>query len=399
MESLHHLYRIGSGPSSSHTMGPENASKRILKEFPEGNHFEVTLFGSLALTGRGHLTDKVVERVLGKDRTTIIFDPLSPVNHPNTMTVKVFHDQELLAMRTFVSVGGGEIIEDGKTEEDNRNVYPFKNFSEIRDYADKEEISLADVVYRFDNPDIKIFLKKVWETMEATIERGLKAEGTLPGGLKVKRKASLIYSCVLNESVSEKDMRMISAYAYAVAEENASGGTVVTAPTCGSAGVVPACLYYLKNIENYPDDLIIDALAVAGIIGDTVKTNASIAGAYAGCQSEIGTACSMAAGAVSFLKGKPIEEIESAAEIVMEHHLGLTCDPVDGLVQIPCIERNAIGALSAMDAVLVASLPIYPEKMSFDSVVETMFETGKDLNDAYRETAKGGLAKSNIRRN
>lgn len=390
MKSLRNLYRIGSGPSSSHTMGPERASKYILNKYPQANNFVVFLFGSLALTGHGHLTDYIMKKTLGVDRTKVVFDINSKVFHPNTFKIQSFIDEKLLSEDVFISLGGGALSIDNLEED----IYPFKNFLEIKEYCLNNKLSLAELVYRFEDKNIKMYLNKVYETMKDSIYRGLNTTGELPGGLKVIRKANSLSNKKNGESAEIKRMRIISSYAYAVSEENASGGIIVTAPTCGSSGVLPAVLFYLKNYKKISKEKIIDALAVASLFGNVIKQNASISGAFAGCQSEIGSACSMASAAVSYLNGASIDEIEYAAEIAMEHHLGLTCDPVKGLVQIPCIERNAVAALRAMDASSLASFLTSSRKISFDTVVQTMFETGLDLSKDYKETSLGGLAKN-----
>ena len=394
MESIRELFKVGSGPSSSHTIGPEKASEIIKKEYPNMS-YKVTLFGSLALTGKGHLTDYIIYKTLGKENTEVLFDINTKTDHPNTMRFDVYDNDKLIASRTFVSIGGGSIIEEGKSLESKKNIYPHTTFNEIKDYVTEKNMTLPEYVYEVEGEDIKDFLFSIYKVMENTLKKGLEIDGVLPGGLKVKRKAKAIFESDIPEYVGKKNI--IIAYAYSVAEANASGETIVTAPTCGSSGVVPACLYYLRQKKelNYTD--VIDALAVAGLIGNVVKENASISGAYAGCQAEIGTACSMAAAMIAYLDGLKLYQIEAAAEIAMEHHLGLTCDPVNGLVQIPCIERNAIAALRAFDAVTLATLPIFPQKLSFDSVVKAMLNTGRDINEDYKETARGGLAKTDIR--
>ena len=396
MESIRELFKVGSGPSSSHTIGPEKASELIKKEYPNKSYV-VTLFGSLALTGKGHLTDYAINKVLGEDNTKVLFDIETKTNHPNTLKFDIYDNEKLIASRTFVSIGGGSIIEEGESIPDSKCIYPHKTLSEIEEYIKEKNISLPEYVYEIEGEDIKDFLFDIYKVMESSLFRGLEKEGIIPGGLKVKRKAKTILESEIDEV--NKDKKLIIAYAYAVAEENASGGKVVTAPTCGSAGVIPSCLYYLRQKRNLSYDKVIDALAVAGLIGNIVKENASISGAYAGCQAEIGTACSMAAAMIAYLDDLKVYKIESAAEIAMEHHLGLTCDPVNGLVQIPCIERNSVAALRAFDAATLAALPIYPQKLSFDSVVKTMLITGKDINEDYKETSKGGLAKTDLRGN
>lgn len=398
MESLHQLYKIGHGPSSSHTMGPEKASKYILATYPTAKEVVVTLYGSLALTGKGHLTDHIILQTLKrKVKTEIKFDYLTETKHPNTMVFEVYDkDRQLLDKVTVYSIGGGSIeIEGIETTAENEVVYPFKSFEEIKQYCIENNMSLADVVYKFDHKDIKEYLLKVRYVMESSILNGLSKSGELPGGLHVVRKAKQLFaSKAKDEQANIEELRTVSSYAFAVSEENASGGLIVTAPTCGASGVLPAVLAYEKLSKDLSDDVLVDALAVAGLIGNVLKTNASISGAFAGCQSEVGSACSMAAAAVAFINGHSIEEIEYAAEIALEHHLGLTCDPINGLVQIPCIERNAVAALRAIDAANLARFLNGTRKISFDTVVKTMLETGKDLHSKYKETSTGGLAKN-----
>lgn len=397
MESLNQLYKIGHGPSSSHTMGPETACKYILQNFPTINNIVVTLFGSLALTGKGHLTDKIIYETLKEKNVEIVFDFEKELTHPNTMSFSLYNDcNELIDTLTFISIGGGSIIfENASLELDHEEIYPFSSFEEIKQYCIKENCSLAELVYRYEHPNITQHLNEVFDVMQHSIQEGLKKEGELPGGLHVLRKANqLLNSHDQFESHDIKELRMVSSYAFAVSEENASGGLIVTAPTCGACGILPAVLFYLKEKNKLSKEKIIDALAVAGIIGNVIKTNASISGAFAGCQSEVGSACSMAAAAVAYLNNQNLEEIEYAAEIALEHHLGLTCDPINGLVQIPCIERNAVAALRAIDAANLAGFLKGTRKISFDTVVKTMYETGRDLNNKYKETSTGGLAKN-----
>ena len=255
-------------------------------------------------------------------------------------------------------------------------------------------LRLSDYVALYEGEEIFLFLKSVWEQMKTTIREGLSAEGVLPGGLQVERKAKYLYSQRhMDETPETRENRLVCAYAYAASEQNAGGGTITTAPTCGASGVLPAVLYYMQGKKGFTDFEIAKALAAAGIVGNVVKQNASISGAEAGCQAEIGTACSMASAALAELHFMDRDQIEYAAENAMEHYLGLTCDPVCGLVQIPCIERNAVAAMRALNAVSLANFLTETRKISFDMVVETMYETGKDLGRGYRETAAGGLAK------
>jgi L-serine dehydratase len=396
MESLKQLYKIGHGPSSSHTMGPETACKYILEHYPSVDNIVVVLYGSLALTGKGHLTDQIIYDTLKGKNVDIVFDFKKELKHPNTMSFELYDDDnELLDRLTFISIGGGSIIfDDDQLEIVHDEIYPFKSFEEIKQYCLNNNCSLSDLVYDYETEDIKDHLYEVYEVMQQAIQRGLQKEGELPGGLHVLRKAKQLLTLQDQfESHDIKELRMVSSYAFAVSEENASGGLIVTAPTCGACGILPAVLFYLKEKNKLSKEKIIDALAVAGIIGNIIKTNASISGAFAGCQSEVGSACSMAAAAVAYLNNQSVEEIEYAAEIALEHHLGLTCDPIKGLVQIPCIERNAVAALRAIDAANLAGFLKGTRKISFDTVVKTMYETGRDLNNKYKETSIGGLAK------
>ena len=399
MESLRQLYKIGHGPSSSHTMGPETACNFILNNYPNLHKVTVTLYGSLALTGKGHLTDRIILDTLKDKETEIIFDFDQIQKHPNTMKFDLFDaENNKIDSLTFYSIGGGSV------ELENSNlvakispekIYPFQKFSDIKKYCIDNDMSLLDFVYKFENDNIKEHLLDVYRVMGNAVNRGLTKEGELPGGLHVIRKAKQLYNSKEEfEGWDLKELRLVSSYAFAVSEENASGGLIVTAPTCGACGVLPATLFYLKEKNKFTKEQIINAIAVAGLIGNVIKENASISGAFAGCQSEVGSACSMAAAAAAFLNNCSIEEIEYAAEIALEHHLGLTCDPINGLVQIPCIERNAVAALRAIDAANLAKFLKGTRKISFDTVVQTMYETGKDLHHKYKETSIGGLAKN-----
>ena len=396
MESLHQLYKIGHGPSSSHTMGPEKACRYIIETYKDVAKIKVTLYGSLALTGKGHLTDYIINKTLSNYDLTINFNYTESKPHPNTMKFELYKDDwSFIDSVEVYSIGGGSIeIKGKKTKIKKENVYPFKSFEEIKQYSKENNISLPDIVYSFDKEDIKEYLNQVFDIMNNAIRSGLEKTGELPGNLHVLRKAKqLISSAEIFENASIKQLRIVSSYAFAVSEENASGGLIVTSPTCGASGVLPAVIFYLYDECKVSKDKLIDALAVAGLVGNIIKTNASISGAFAGCQSEVGSACSMAAAAVAYVNGRNLEEIEYAAEIALEHHLGLTCDPVNGLVQIPCIERNAVAALRAIDSANLAKFLNGTRKISFDTVVKTMFETGKDLNKKYKETSIGGLAK------
>ena len=381
MKSIKSVYKIGNGPSSSHTVGPYHAAQTFGERYPDADSYEVTLYGSLAFTGEGHGTGKAI--LEGLPGASIVFDrETTDLPHPNTMKFRAFKNGEEIA----------SVIENEASEED-KDVYPQNSFSEIVSLCNQERISIIQLIYILEGYQLRDYLKTVWKAMRSAVERGLKAKGILPGGLKLTRKAKYLYEkrCY-NESADVAMNRVIAAYAYAVSEENAAENLVVTAPTCGSCGVLPSILYYMQEDRGFPEEEILDALAVAGLVGNVIRTNASISGAECGCQAEIGSACSMAAAAVAQLYGLSIDQIEYAAEIAMEHNLGLTCDPVNGLVQIPCIERNAVAAMRALSAVNLSRFLYATRKISFDDVVATMYRTGLDLNEKYRETAHGGLA-------
>ena len=395
MKSLKELYKIGNGPSSSHTMGPKKAALLLKEEYPDADLYKIILYGSLAFTGKGHLTDKIIDEALKPSNVEIIFNKEEKeLKHPNTMDLIAFKEGKELGKFRVYSIGGGSIQIEGKDFQDEKDIYQFTTFTDIKNNCE----DLLKYVYSQEDNDIKEYIKQVWNTMKNGIEIGLKEEGIIPGRLEIPKKAKNLYEeSIENETAELERRRLLTAYAYATSEQNASGGIIVTAPTCGASGVLPAVLYYLYKEENIPEDKIIEGLAVAGLIGNLVKTNASISGAECGCQAEIGTACSMAAAGYAYIKGFSTDVIESAAEIAMEHHLGLTCDPIYGYVQIPCIERNAVAAIRAIDSANMASLLYKDSKISFDLVVETMYETGKDLSGHYRETSKGGLAKKYCR--
>ncbi len=395
MKSIRNIFKTGIGPSSSHTMGPAFAASAFIAKYPECDFIEVTLFGSLAKTGIGHGTDRAVLSVLKEVKTELIFNTEEcNLLHPNTISFKGYSDNKLIGEMTCLSVGGGEIKILGEDTAVNNEVYSEKNFSEIAKVCKAENIRLSDYVFNREGDDIKKFLLEVWHSMCDSIREGLTHTGILPGGLQVERKAQYLYNQRhIDESPQTKENRLVCSYAFAVSEQNADCGKIVTAPTCGSCGVLPAVLKYMQEKNNFSEADIIRALAVAGLIGNIVSTNASVSGAECGCQAEVGTACSMAAAALAELFCMGIDQIEYAAEISMEHHLGLTCDPVCGLVQIPCIERNAVAAMRAINALSLANFLSNSRKISFDIIVETMYETGKDLKGLYRETSEGGLAK------
>jgi len=400
MQSLKELYKIGNGPSSSHTMGPKRAVEIFRNKHLDATKFKVILYGSLALTGKGHLTDYIIEKTLSGYDVEIEFNTKEKCEvHPNTFDIFAIKDGEEIAHWRVYSVGGGTFQIEGKKVVSFEERYNEKNFEEIKTYCMQNNCDLYNYVVNNEESDITNFLKEIWESMQKTVEAGLATDGIIPGKLKLPRKAKGIYeNKIENETESLKQNRLLSAYAYATSEENASGGIMVTAPTCGACGVLPAVLYYMSRHRGISDDEIIKSLAVAGVIGNVIKTNASISGAECGCQAEVGTACSMAAAACAYLCKGNINQIECAAEIAMEHHLGLTCDPIYGYVQIPCIQRNAVAAMRAIESSdLSMLLDSADSKISFDLVVETMYETGQDLKSHYRETSEGGLAKKYCR--
>ena len=392
MKSISSVYKIGNGPSSSHTVGPFHAAQTFGERYPDADAYEVTLFGSLAFTGEGHGTAKAIRE--GLPGAKVIFDTTTTdLPHPNTMLFQAYREGQLIASLRIFSIGGGSIRIENEASDEDKEIYPQKNFTEIVSLCNQEHISVLQLIYILEGAPFREYLRKVWKAMRRSVERGLKAEGTLPGGLGVLRKAKSLYEkrCY-NESPDVTMNRLIAAYAYAVSEENAAEKVVVTAPTCGSCGVLPSVLYYMQYDRGFPEEEVLDALAVAGLIGNIIRTNASISGAECGCQAEIGSACSMAAAAVATLYRLNIDQIEYAAEIAMEHNLGLTCDPVNGLVQIPCIERNAVAAMRSLSAVNLSRFLYTTRKISFDEVVATMYRTGLDMNEKYRETSHGGLA-------
>ena len=392
MYSLKELYRIGKGPSSSHTIGPERACKLFLSKNPTADSFVVRLYGSLAKTGDGHGTGKVIESVL--KNVTLEYDEVTECIHPNTMDLIAYMGASKVAEMRVYSVGGGAIRIEGEESEEGKEVYSLSTMSEIRAYCEKKGMRLCDYVFECEGEDLRAYLLEVWRTMQEAVARGVQQTGVLPGGLDVERRAKILYDGIVeNEGDEIRENRLVCAYAFAVSEENAAGGTIVTAPTCGACGVLPAVLKYSQERKGYSDEEIVNALATAGLIGNLIKTNASISGAECGCQAEIGSACCMATAALAELRGLSLGQIEYAAEVAMEHHLGLTCDPICGLVQIPCIERNAVAAMRAINAASLAYFLSDSRKISFDLVVKTMYETGKDLHRSYRETAEGGLAK------
>lgn len=394
MKSLRELYRIGQGPSSSHTMGPRAAALRYLERHPEAASFRVTLYGSLASTGKGHLTDFAIVNVLGKQRTDIVWKPdvILPF-HPNGMKFEALDANGSASDAwTVFSVGGGALAEEGESKIDTPDIYDMDRLSDIKQWCEANGMSYWEYVEKCEGPEIWDYLEEVWHVMCAAVERGIEHEGVLPGVLKLRRKAPDYYIRALGYGANLQSRGLVFAYALAVSEENASGGEIVTAPTCGASGVVPAVLYHIQKSRRFPVRRILHALATAGLIGNIAKSRASISGAEAGCQAEVGVACAMAAAAANYVFGGSLATIEYAAEMGLEHHLGLTCDPVCGLVQIPCIERNAFAAARAFDANSYANFTDGRHRVSYDQVVEVMKRTGHDLPSLYKETSQGGLA-------
>ena len=396
MKSIKDIYKIGKGPSSSHTMGPAKAMKLFAKENPDAESYEVILYGSLSDTGKGHGTDIAIAGVAGKP-VNIIFDKKNRVlPHENTMDIYAVREgrRDKRSLMRVMSVGGGDIEIEDREVSTLDDIYKESPFSEIAAVCRAEGKRLSDYVYERAGEEIFPFLDKVWRTMQAAVDDGLAASGILPGGLEVQRKAKELYASVEDSgNPALKRTKIVSAYAYAVGEQNADNGTIVTAPTCGACAVLPAVLTYMHRDMGYPEEKIFRGLAVAGLVGNLTKTNASISGAECGCQAEIGTACAMAAAALAELLDEELDKIEYAAEMAFEHFLGLTCDPISGLVQIPCIERNAVAAMRAINAAELSGLLTGSRKISLDLVIKTMYETGKDLSHLYRETSAGGLAK------
>ncbi len=395
MHSITQLYKIGLGPSSSHTMGPRRAAQEFLQQYPQATGYKVTLYGSLAATGEGHLTDKAILDVLQPSAPThIVWEPDTFLPyHPNGMTLEAYDATgNMLGKETVYSIGGGDIVKEGEKPQAAKSIYPLSKISDILKWCDETGRTYWEYVDMYEEPSVWEYLEKVWNVMKRAVERGIEAEGVLPGGLGVRRKAVSYHVHAAGYNSSLKSRGLVYAYALAVSEENAAGGEIVTAPTCGSCGVLPAVLYHLHTSKGFSEQRILRALATAGLFGNVVKHNASVSGAEVGCQGEVGVACAMAAAAASQLFGGTPAQIEYSAEMGLEHHLGLTCDPVCGLVQIPCIERNAYAAARALDANLYSAFSDGRHSVSFDRIVEVMKQTGHDLPSLYKETAKGGLA-------
>lgn len=392
MDTLKELYKIGCGPSSSHTMGPQRAAKKFNEINSNAHSFRVKLYGSLAATGEGHLTDYIIKKELEPKEVEIIWEPDTIKEfHPNGMTlIALDENKNVMDEYTVFSVGGGTIKEENEVALEGSQTYPIVTMDEIMKWCNENNKTLLDYVLEHEDKDILDYIDNIRLAMRKSINEGLEATELIPGKLLLKRRAKDFYGKYLE---SNKFTTMLFSYALAVSEQNASGNIIVTAPTCGSAGVIPGVLLSLQEHSGYTDKQINEALLVGGLVGNIIKHNASISGAEVGCQGEIGAACSMAAASIAYLKGGTIEQIEYAAEIALEHHLGMTCDPVYGYVQIPCIERNAIGAERALDSANYALLTDGSHFITLDQVIETMRETGIDMMDKYKETAKGGLAK------
>lgn len=386
MKSIEDVFKIGAGPSSSHTMGPERASKLYKERYPQLVGVECELCGSLSLTGKGHLTDYIIEKTLAPIPVTFIWNNSNHELHENTMIFNGTLDTGETITWTIASIGGGDIkVAELSESSKQKEVYPHNNMGEITEYCTKNKLSYFQYVYKFE-PEIIPYLQSVWKVMDASISRGVQATGVIPGILKVKRRARVLLE-------SDSTHMRLEAYAYAVNEENASGGQIVTAPTCGASGTLPAILKYYQDDLNLTNDQVVEGLAVAGLFGAVVKHNATISGAEGGCQAEVGTATAMAAAAAAYLNNCDNRQIEAAAEIGLEHQIGLTCDPVLGYVQVPCIQRNAVGASKAKTAFKIAKATGHEETVSFDTIVDVMYETGKDMAVEYRETSLKGLAK------
>ncbi len=398
MKTIRELYRIGVGPSSSHTMGPRKAAELYKERHPWAVVFRVTLYGSLSATGKGHMTDRAILDILEDDRTEIIWSKDFLPFHPNGMKFECRKsgDEEYGEPWTVFSVGGGALSEEGENSVETPDVYSMNTMTEILQYCEWSGKGYWEYVEECEGPEIWDFLREVWKIMREAVERGLDAEGVLPGPLNLRRKAYSYYVKAMGYKDNLRTRGLVFSYALAVSEENASGGMIVTAPTCGSCGVVPGVLYHLWKSRNFSEQRILKALATAALFGNVVKQNASISGAEVGCQGEVGVACAMAAAAANQLFGGSPAQIEYAAEMGLEHHLGMTCDPVCGLVQIPCIERNAYAAARALDANIYSSFTDGVHRVSFDKVIQVMKQTGHDLPSLYKETSEGGLAKDYV---
>ncbi|MBQ6797757.1 MAG: L-serine ammonia-lyase, iron-sulfur-dependent, subunit alpha [Oscillospiraceae bacterium] len=402
MKSIRDIYKIGKGPSSSHTMGPAKAASIFRDENPNADAYKVILYGSLSKTGKGHGTDRAVRDSLAPTDTEIVFNNETDIElkHPNTMDLIAIQDGKETATMRVYSIGGGDISIEGREETIRvEETYLENSFAEIREFCEFRYISLTDYVELNEGSEIWDFLHEVWKVMQQSVRDGLAASGELPGGLHIQRKAKQLHEHIqLSHHPEIVECQKVCSYAYAVSEQNADNGLIVTAPTCGACGVLPAVLYYFKEKRKLTDDDVVRALGVAGLFGELAKRNASVSGAECGCQAEVGVACSMAAAALGQIFGYSIKQIEYAAEVALEHHLGLTCDPICGLVQIPCIERNAVAAMRAINSANLALFLADTRVISYDMVIKTMYETGINMNRRFRETSEGGLARIFSRR-
>ena len=395
MKSLKELFRIGPGPSSSHTMGPQRACLEMLKRAGSADHFRVTLYGSLALTGKGHLSDVIITKTFAPKPCEIIMNTTETMPHPNTMTLCAYDETDhLIKEMTVYSVGGGAIVIKGEESAEGKDIYPHHTLDAIYAYCKEKNIDFCRYVEEVEGEEINAYLNDILIQMCKTVDTGLNTTGILPGKLKMERIARSLLTEATTCEGSEKEKLLLSAYAYAASEENAAGGTTVTAPTLGSSGLLPSLLYYYYYDCKMQREQLVNGLKIAGLIGNLIKCNATISGAQGGCQAEVGAACAMGAAMVAYLMGLSMEQIEYAAEMGIEHHLGLTCDPVGGYVMIPCIERNAVCALRAIDAAILAKhlRKVHKNRVSFDMVVETMNKTGMKLPIELKESALGGLA-------
>ena len=394
METIKKIYKIGNGPSSSHTMGPKKAAEQFKAKNPDADSFRVTLYGSLAATGVGHLTDIAIVNAIMPKKIEIVWKPEEFLPfHPNGMKFEAIINSKVVDEWTIFSVGGGDLANETTTPEKGQKIYPLNTMSEILDWCEKTGKTYWEYIEDAEGKGIWDYLREVWDVMSQAVKRGIDTDGVLPGGLGLRRKASSYYVRAQGYLDNVRTRSLVFAYALGCSEENAAGGTIVTAPTCGASGVLPAVLYHLQSGKEFSETKILKALATAALFGNVVKHNASISGAEVGCQGEVGVACAMAAAAANQLFGGSPAQIEYAAEMGLEHHLGLTCDPVCGLVQIPCIERNAFAAGRALDSNTYAMLSDGKHRVTFDKVVETMKQTGHDLPSLYKETSVGGLAR------
>ena len=402
MKSIRDIYKIGTGPSSSHTMGPARAAVLFRDEHPEADSFRAVLYGSLSKTGRGHGTDRAIRETVAPVATEVIFSEEDPkdMKHPNTMDLIALRGGEELARIRVQSIGGGDIVIEGREQEmESEEIYMENSFAEILQFCQYRYVDLVEYIEMNEGSDIWDYLIGVWRVMQASVEEGLSRTGELPGGLHIQRKAKYMHDHIVETKHPELvECQKVCSYAYAVSEQNADNGTIVTAPTCGSCGVLPAVLYYFEGKRGLSELDIAHALGVAGLFGELAKRNASVSGAECGCQAEVGVACSMAAAAACQAFGYNIHQIEYAAEVSLEHHLGLTCDPICGLVQVPCIERNAVAAMRAINSANIAYFLTGTRNISYDMVLKSMYYTGLDMNKRYRETAEGGLARIYTRR-